>query len=101
MWGVILWLGALLLFFIYRYKRNHIVTAEAMRNLEETRQEFETHRKKALEREQKLNRRLPDELNTQLGYQHGSPQNCCRKLTYYLRSVYTGQGIFVENVKKH
>lgn len=66
MWGLVLGLAALLIFFIYRFKRSHAVTAEAVKTLEETRQEFETHRKKALEREQKLNRRLQDELNKQM-----------------------------------
>lgn len=66
MWGLVLGLAALLIFFIYRFKRSHAVTAEAVRTLEETKQEFETHRKKALEREQKLNRRLQDELNKQM-----------------------------------
>src|SRR3546814_1401691 len=42
MWGVILGLGALLLFFIYRYKRNHIVTAEAMRRSEEHTSELQS-----------------------------------------------------------
>lgn len=67
MWGLVLGLAALLLFFIYRFRRSHAITAEAVKDLEETRQEFETHRKRALEREQKLNRRLQDELNKQLG----------------------------------
>lgn len=66
MWGLVLGLAALLLLFIFRFRRSHAIRAEAVKTLEETRQEFETHRKKALEREQKLNRRLQDELNKQM-----------------------------------
>lgn len=66
MWGLVLGLAALLFFFVYRFKSSHAVTADAVKTLEETKQEFETHRKKALEREQKLNRRLQDELNRQM-----------------------------------
>lgn len=66
MWGLVLGLAALLLLFIFRFRRSHAVTAEAVKNLEETKKEFETHRKRALEREQKLNRRLQDELNKQI-----------------------------------
>ncbi|HYH55376.1 MAG TPA: hypothetical protein VD772_02125 [Anseongella sp.] len=66
MWAIVLGLGALLAFFVYRSARNGAITAEAVRTLQETKEEFDLHRKKALEREQKLNRRLQDELNKQL-----------------------------------
>lgn len=63
MWGLVILLAVLLLFFIYRFKRNYSVTAEIRKTLEETREEFETHRRNTLERERKLNRQLVDELN--------------------------------------
>lgn len=66
MWALVLLLTASLLFFIYRFKRGHVVTSKTLRDLEELREEYDTHRKKALERERKLNRRLQDELNKQL-----------------------------------
>ncbi|HWV72980.1 MAG TPA: hypothetical protein VN040_14765 [Pseudosphingobacterium sp.] len=52
-----------LFFYVYRYRQSHAVTAEAKKTLDELKEEFEQHRKKAMEREQKLNRRLQDELN--------------------------------------
>lgn len=67
MWGLVIGLAALLLLFIVRFQRSNAVTAEAVKNLEETKEELTAHRKKALEREQKLNRRLQDELNKQMG----------------------------------
>ncbi|QNL50097.1 hypothetical protein H8S90_00170 [Olivibacter sp. SDN3] len=66
MWSIVGLLLLALLFFIYRYKQSHMVTTEAKNSLEELRNEFEIHRKKAMEREQKLNRRLQDELNKRL-----------------------------------
>lgn len=63
MWGLVILLTVLLLFFIYRFKRNYSITAEIRNTLEETREEFETHRRNTLERERKLNRQLVDELN--------------------------------------
>jgi len=65
-WSVIGILLILLIFYIYRYKQSYILTAEARKTLEETKEEFEQHRKRAMEREQKLNRRLQDELNKRL-----------------------------------
>lgn len=63
MWGFVIVLAVLLLFFIYRFRRNYSVTAELKQNLEETREEFEQHRRNTLERERKLNRQLVDEMN--------------------------------------
>jgi len=62
-WSLISLLIVILIFYIYRFKQNHTITADAKKTLEEVRAEFEQHRKKAMEREQKLNRRLQDELN--------------------------------------
>lgn len=63
MWGIVIVLAILLLFFIYRFRRNYSVTAEIKQTLEETREEFELHRRNTLERERKLNRQLVDEMN--------------------------------------
>lgn len=66
MWGII---GALLLalvLFIVRFKRSHVHTREARKNLEETEKEFEAFRAKSLEKEQRLGRLLQDEKNKQV-----------------------------------
>ncbi|SDB43951.1 hypothetical protein SAMN03097699_1350 [Flavobacteriaceae bacterium MAR_2010_188] len=65
MWSIIAALLALLLFFIFRYKNSNSVTRLARKSLEETEEEFEEHRRTALEREQKVRRQLQDELNKQ------------------------------------
>lgn len=63
MWGIIAVLAVLWLFFAYRFKASHAITKEAKAKLEETEQEFEEHRKRALEREQQVRRKLQDEIN--------------------------------------
>lgn len=65
-WSMIGLLLAALIFYIYRFKQSHTITADAKKTLEEVRDEFEQHRKRSMEREQKLNRRLQDELNKRL-----------------------------------
>ena len=65
MWGVIVVLLVLLLFFIYKFKNSNLVTKEAKRSLSELEEEFEEHRKTAVEREQKVRRQLQDEINKQ------------------------------------
>lgn len=62
-WGLIIVLVLLLLFFINRYKNNISVAKESKTDLENLKEEYEAHRKKAMEREQKLKRDLQDELN--------------------------------------
>tara|TARA_Y100000034_G_scaffold7140_1_gene7924 strand:- start:48500 stop:49045 length:546 start_codon:yes stop_codon:yes gene_type:complete len=52
-----------LIYFIYQFSNSNIVTKNALRSLEEVEKEFDTHRKKTLEREQKLRRQLHDEIN--------------------------------------
>lgn len=44
------------------FRRSNVVTVETKRTLEEVREEFEQHRKNALVREQKLARKLQDEV---------------------------------------
>lgn len=62
-WSIIAILIILLSFFIQRYKSNFRIAKESKDAADEIREEFEQHRKKAMEREQKLKRDLQDELN--------------------------------------
>ena len=65
MWAIIAALVALLIFFIYKFKNSNGITRQAQKNLGEIEEEFEEHRKIALEREQKVRRQLQDEINKQ------------------------------------
>ncbi|MBU3822541.1 tRNA (guanine-N1)-methyltransferase [Flavobacteriaceae bacterium XHP0103] len=65
MWFIIACLLGLLLFFIYKFKNSNYVTREAKKALADIEEEFEEHRKTALEREQKVRRQLQDEINKQ------------------------------------
>ena len=65
MWSIIGGLLAFLLFFIYRFNNSNTITRDAKKMLAETEDEFDEHRKRSLEREQKVMRRLQDELNKQ------------------------------------
>lgn len=67
-YNVILWtviIGLLLLFFlfVYKFRRSNILTQEAKGNLSELETEYEDHRRRALEREQRISRQLQDEIN--------------------------------------
>lgn len=66
-WIIIAVLLAGLLFFIFKFKNSNLLTKNAKNNLVEIEQEFEEHRKKTIEREQKLRRKLQDEINKQRG----------------------------------
>ncbi|NAS30918.1 tRNA (guanine-N1)-methyltransferase [Flavobacteriaceae bacterium R38] len=65
MWGIIAVLTILLLTFIYKFRNSNIITQEAKSGLADLEEEFEQHRRRSLEREQKLSRQLQDELNKQ------------------------------------
>ncbi|TYP72298.1 tRNA (guanine-N1)-methyltransferase [Aquimarina intermedia] len=65
MWAFVAIILVLLGFFIFKYKNSNAVTLEAKKNLAETETEFEDHRRRALEREQKVMRKLQDEINKQ------------------------------------
>jgi septal ring factor EnvC (AmiA/AmiB activator) len=65
MWSIIAGLLGLLLLFIYKFKNSNTVTKGAKQALAEIEEEFEEHRKTALEREQKVRRQLQDEINKQ------------------------------------
>ena len=65
MWSIVAALLAMLLLFIYKFKNSNAVTKLAKNSLTETEEEFEEHRRNALEREQKVRRQLQDEINKQ------------------------------------
>lgn len=67
MWSIIAGLLALLLFFIYKFNSSNAITKGAKHALAEIEEEFDEHRKTALEREQKVRRQLQDEINKQKG----------------------------------
>ena len=60
---IIGFLLVLLIFFISRYGRSNSITRETRSTLKELEEEYETHRERALEREQLVRRQLQDELN--------------------------------------
>ncbi len=64
-WTIIIVLFIFLLLFIYKFRNSNILTQEARSSLSELESEYEEHRRKALEREQKVRRQLQDELNKQ------------------------------------
>ena len=53
----------LLAFFIYKYKKSNAVTQNSLASLNDLEKEFEDHRRRALEREQMVMRKLQDEIN--------------------------------------
>jgi len=61
MWGLVLVLLVITTIVFLMFKRGHHVTRETKARLAEVEEEFETHRKTALRREQKLARELMDE----------------------------------------
>lgn len=65
LWSIVGLLSALLLFFIYKYKSSNSITKQANTSLSEIEEEFEEHRRNALEREQKVRRQLQDMINEQ------------------------------------
>ncbi|UWX53645.1 tRNA (guanine-N1)-methyltransferase [Maribacter litopenaei] len=65
LWTIIAGLFILLGVFVYKFRNSNILTQEAKQNLAELEVEYEDHRRRALEREQKISRKLQDELNKQ------------------------------------
>lgn len=65
LWSIIVSLLLGLSYFIFKFFRSNILTKEAQNNLLDIEEEFEQHRKKTLVREQKLRRKLQDEINKQ------------------------------------
>ncbi len=67
MWTIIAALFVLLILFVYKFKNSNSVTRLTKNTLIDIEEEFEEHRRKALEREQIVRRQLQDELNKQKG----------------------------------
>jgi len=65
LWSIIAIMLLLSAIFIFRFRRSNNITKDALSRLSETEEEFETHRQRALEREQQIRRKLQDELNKQ------------------------------------
>ena len=59
---IIFFLTILLLVFIYKFKNSNVLTKRAKSNLIDVEDELSSFRKKSLEREQKLRRKLQDEI---------------------------------------
>jgi len=66
-WSLIGLLTIFLFYFIYRFKNSNVITSKAKTDLQDVEEEFAIHKKKSLEREQKLRRQLQDEINKQRG----------------------------------
>lgn len=65
MWSIVGGLLVLLVAFIIKFKNSNAVTRATKKALQEMDEEFEEHRRTALEREQKVRRQLQDEINKQ------------------------------------
>ncbi|OIQ39119.1 MAG: hypothetical protein BM563_04720 [Bacteroidetes bacterium MedPE-SWsnd-G1] len=65
LWSTIGILLVLLIIYIFRFNRSHVVTKETKEKLDELEKEYEAHRTRALEREQQIRRKLQDEINKQ------------------------------------
>jgi len=65
LWSLILLLLVLVIYLSFKFQKNNFLTKRAEQNLKNVEYEYEQHRKKALEREQKLRRTLQDEINKQ------------------------------------
>lgn len=61
LWSVVFGLAILVGVLFLLFRRSHSVTSDTKKRLDEVEDEFETHRKMALKREQKLARELMDE----------------------------------------
>ena len=65
LWTLILALILTLLYFIFKFSSNNILSNKAQSDLKDMDFEYEQYRKKSIEREQKLRRALQDEINKQ------------------------------------
>ena len=65
LWTLVSLLLILVLYLSFKFQKNNFITKRAAQNLKDVEHEYEQHRKKALEREQKLRRSLQDEMNKQ------------------------------------
>jgi len=62
-WSIIVGLLIFLAFFIFRFRSSNTLTQQAKTALADLEEEYEQHRRRALEREQKISRELHDERN--------------------------------------
>ncbi|WP_375239311.1 tRNA (guanine-N1)-methyltransferase [Aurantibacter sp.] len=67
LFSIIAVLGVLLGFFFYQFKNSNTIAKEAKHQLSEVENDFDEHRRKALEREQKVRRQLQDVINKHRG----------------------------------
>ena len=65
LWTFILALILTLLYFIFKFSSNNILSNKAKSDLKDMDFEYEQYRKKSIEKEQKLRRALQDEINKQ------------------------------------
>jgi hypothetical protein len=63
LWTIIAVLLLFFLLFVYKFRRSNVLTQEAKVKLGDLEAEYEEHRRKALEREQRISRQLQDEIN--------------------------------------
>ncbi len=63
LWTLIFGLFLLLLLFIFKFRQSNVLTQEAKSSLADLETEYEDHRRRALEREQRISRQLQDEIN--------------------------------------
>lgn len=63
MWTIILGLFVALAVFVFLFKRSNIVTSQTKKTLNETKDEFESFRRRTVDREAKIVRELHDEMN--------------------------------------
>ena len=65
LWSIVLLLLLGLCYYIYKYNNNKHLTKKAQNSFTEIEQELTAYRKRSLENEQKLRRKLQDEINKQ------------------------------------
>lgn len=63
MWTTVLALLLMLILFVIKFRQSNYLTQEAKRSLADLEIEYENHRRRALEREQRISRQLQDEIN--------------------------------------
>lgn len=63
MWSISGALFLFMLYFMYRFKRSNRITLDSIKTISEIQNEFDSYKKRALEKEQKLARELQNELN--------------------------------------
>ena len=65
MWSLVIGLFSALCIYIFRFNRNFSVTDKLQKSLSTTKEEFDAFRKRTLDKEQVLMRKLQDEINKQ------------------------------------